>query len=137
VGPGPHARDWSAAFDGGEEAHYHMQWRAPHAAVRLFRTRRLTPKEYDSWARAPVPEAGSPWRASGETFSGVLGRQWGNLSLKRDTPERGSHSHHSHRPFALEFSALFYRGTRLGAQPAWMGCAGVRRKDPCRCLTSR
>jgi hypothetical protein len=28
-------------------------------------------------------------------------------------------------------------GTRLGAQPAWMGCAGVRWKDPCRHLSSR
>jgi hypothetical protein len=77
-----------------------------------------------------------------------------NLSLKRDSPERGSHSHHSQRPFALEFSVLFCRrsrhglarpsrappargGTQLGVQPARMGCAGVRRKDPCRCLSSR
>jgi hypothetical protein len=28
------------------------------AAVRLFRTREPTPKEYDSWARAPVSEIG-------------------------------------------------------------------------------
>jgi hypothetical protein len=41
------------------------------------------PKEYDSWARAPMPEAGSPWRASGEIFCGISGRQRGNLSLKR------------------------------------------------------
>jgi hypothetical protein len=67
-----------------------------------------------------------------------LGASLGYLSLKRDSPERGSHSHHSQRPFALEFSALFCRhglarpsrvlpvrgGTRLGAQPARMGCAG-------------
>jgi hypothetical protein len=67
-----------------------------------------------------------------------LGASVGNLSLKRDSPERGSHSHHSQRPFALEFSTLFCRrsrhglarpsrvlpirgGTRLGAQPARMG----------------
>jgi hypothetical protein len=54
----PHATDWSAAFGGGEETHHRRQWRAPHAAVRLLRTRRPTPKEHDSWARAPVPEAG-------------------------------------------------------------------------------
>jgi hypothetical protein len=152
VGPGPHARGWSAAgFSRGEEARYRRWWRAPHLVVRLLRTWRPTPKEYDSWARAPALEAGSPWRVSGEIFCGVSGRQWGNLSLKRDSPERGSHSHHSQRPFALEFSALFCRcslarpsrvlpvqgGTRLGAQPARMGCAGVRRKDPCRHLSSR
>jgi hypothetical protein len=28
------------------------------AAVRLLRTKELVPKEYDSWARAPVLEAG-------------------------------------------------------------------------------
>jgi hypothetical protein len=111
------------------------------------------PKEDDSWARALVSEARSPWRASSKIFCGVSGHQWGNLSLKRDSSERGSHSYHSQRPFALEFSVLFYRrsrhglarpsrvlpvrgGTRLGAQPARMGCASVRRKDPCRCLSS-
>jgi hypothetical protein len=30
VGPGPRVRDWSAAFSGGEEAHYRRRWRAPH-----------------------------------------------------------------------------------------------------------
>jgi hypothetical protein len=109
VGPGPRVRDRSAAFGGGEEVHYSRRWCAPHAAVHFLRTQRLTPKEHDLWARASVPEAGSPWRASGEIFSGVSGRQWGNLSLKRDSPKRGSHSHHSQRPFALEFSALFCR----------------------------
>jgi hypothetical protein len=150
MGSGPRVRGWSAAFGGDGEA-----WRfVPHVAVRLLHTRRPAPKEHDSWARAPVPEAGSPWRASGEILCGVSGRQWGNLSLKRDSPERGSHSHHSQRLFALEFSALFCLrsrhglarpsrvlpvrgGTRLGAQPARMGCVGVRWKDLCRCLSSR
>ena len=58
MGPGPCVRDWVVGFDGGEEAHYRRQWRAPHAAVRLLCTRRPTPKEYDSWARAPVSETG-------------------------------------------------------------------------------
>jgi hypothetical protein len=58
VGPGPRVRDWAVGFGGGEEAHYRRRWRAPHAAVRLLRTRRPTPKEYDSWAWAPMPEAG-------------------------------------------------------------------------------
>jgi hypothetical protein len=39
---------------------YRGRWRAPHMAVRLLRTRRPTPKEYDSWAWALVPEAGPP-----------------------------------------------------------------------------
>jgi hypothetical protein len=154
VGPGPRARGWSDAFGGGEEVHYRRRWHAPHVAVRLLRTQRPTPKDYDSWAWAPVPVAGPPWRASGEIFSCVSGRQWGNPSLKRDSPERGSHSHHSQCPFALEFSALFCRcsrhglarssraplargGTQLGAQPARMGCVSVRRKDLCRCLSLR
>jgi hypothetical protein len=58
VGPGPRVRDRAVGFGGGEEAHYRRRWRAPHTAVRLLRTRRPTPGEYDSWARAPVPEAG-------------------------------------------------------------------------------
>jgi hypothetical protein len=59
VGPGPRARGWFAAFGGGEETHYRRRGHAPHVAVRLLHTRRPTPKEHDSWARAPVPEAGS------------------------------------------------------------------------------
>jgi hypothetical protein len=58
MGPGPRVRDWAVGFGGGEEAHYRRRWRAPYAVVSLLRTRRPMPKEYDSWARAPVPEAG-------------------------------------------------------------------------------
>jgi hypothetical protein len=58
VGPGPRVRDWVVGFGGGEGAHYCGQRLTPHAAVRLLRTRRPTPKEYDSWAWAPVSEAG-------------------------------------------------------------------------------
>jgi hypothetical protein len=58
VGPGPRVRDWAVGFGGGEEAFYRRRWRAPHAAVRLLRTRRPTPEEYDSWARAPMLEVG-------------------------------------------------------------------------------
>jgi hypothetical protein len=75
VGPGPRARGWAAAFGGDEEAHYRRRWRVAHATVRLLCTRRPMPKEYDSWARSPVSEAGSPWHASGEIFCGVSGRQ--------------------------------------------------------------
>jgi hypothetical protein len=54
VGLGPRVRGWPAAFGGDEET-----WRfAPREAVRLLRTCRSTPKEDDSWARAPVSEAG-------------------------------------------------------------------------------
>jgi hypothetical protein len=82
VGPGPRVRGWPAAFGGDEE----VRRFAPRVAVRLHRTWRPTPKEGDSWARAPVPEAGSSWHAPGEIFYGVSGRQWGNLSLKRGIP---------------------------------------------------
>jgi hypothetical protein len=58
VGPGPRVRDWAVGFGGGEEAHSRRRWRAPHAAVHLLCTRRPTPEEYDSWARAFVPETG-------------------------------------------------------------------------------
>jgi hypothetical protein len=71
VGPGPRARGWSAAFGRAEEARRFT----PRVAVRLLHTWRPTPKEYDSWARAPVLEAGSPWCALGEIFYGVLGRE--------------------------------------------------------------
>jgi hypothetical protein len=54
VGPGPRVRGWSAAFGGDEEARRF----APRVAVRLLCTRRLMPKEYDSWAWAPMSEAG-------------------------------------------------------------------------------
>jgi hypothetical protein len=43
----------------------------------------------------------------------------GESSLKMDSPECSSHAHHSLRPFALEFSALFYRRSRHGlARPS-------------------
>jgi hypothetical protein len=58
VGPGPCARDWAVGFGRGEEMHYRMRWCAPHAAVRLLRTRRPMPEEYGSWAWAPVSETG-------------------------------------------------------------------------------
>jgi hypothetical protein len=58
VGPGPRVRGWAAAFGGDEDAHYRRRWSAPHVVVHLLGTRRPTPKEYDSWARAPVLEAG-------------------------------------------------------------------------------
>jgi hypothetical protein len=86
VGLGPRVRDWSAAFGKDKEAQYRRRWRALHAAVRLLRTRRPTPKEHDSWARAPVPEAGSPWRTSGEVFCGASGRQLGESLFKKGLP---------------------------------------------------
>jgi hypothetical protein len=76
VGPGPRVRDWAVGFGRGEEAHYRRRWRAPYAAVCLLRTRRPTPKEYDSWARAPVSGAGPLFLAEMErrttTDGGVL-----------------------------------------------------------------
>jgi hypothetical protein len=38
---------------------YRGRWRAPHVAVRLLRTQRPTPEEYDSWARASALETRS------------------------------------------------------------------------------
>jgi hypothetical protein len=72
VGLGPRARDWAVGFGRGEEAHYRRRWLAPHAAVRLLRTRRLTPKEYDSWVRAPVSEAGPLHSAGMKRHDGSL-----------------------------------------------------------------
>jgi hypothetical protein len=191
MGSGPRVRGWAAAFGGDEEARRF----APCAAVCLLRTRRPTPKEHDSWARAPVSEArqllsaemkrcdsplltrrfaffahggrrprsmtrgpGPPCQRLGRLgarqarFSAVSWGVNGGVLLKKDSPECGSHSFHLPHPFAFELSALFCRcschglarpsrvlpargGTQLGAQPARMGCASIRRKDPCRRLS--
>jgi hypothetical protein len=65
VGPGPHARGWSAAFGGDGEARRFAFFALgdPHTSCMTL------------WARAPVSEAGSPWCASGEIFCGVSGRE--------------------------------------------------------------
>jgi hypothetical protein len=92
MGPGPHARDWSAAFSGGEEAHYHRRWRAPHTAVRLLRTRRSTPEEYDSWARGPVSETGPLLSAEVKRRTtagdGVLLTRWTDPLLSAEVKRR-------------------------------------------------
>jgi hypothetical protein len=71
VGPGPRDRAWAIGFGRDEGAHYHSWWRALHAAVRLL-TRWPTSKEYDSWTRSPVPEAGplplAKMKRHGESF---------------------------------------------------------------------
>jgi hypothetical protein len=54
VDSGPRVRGWAAAFGGDEEARRF----APCVTVRHLCTRRPTPKEHDSWTRAPVSEAG-------------------------------------------------------------------------------
>jgi hypothetical protein len=86
MGPGPCVKDWAIGFVGGEEAHYRRRWRAPHAAVRLLRTRRPTPKEYDSWARASVSEAGPLLSAEMKRCitagSGVLLTRWFTFSAQ-------------------------------------------------------
>jgi hypothetical protein len=68
------------------EMHYRRRWRAPHAAVCLLHTRRPMPKEYDSWAQAPVSETGSLWCTSGEVFCGTSGRQLGESLFKKGLP---------------------------------------------------
>jgi hypothetical protein len=68
VGPGPRVKGWFATFGGDEEARRF----APRVVVCLLRTRRLTPKEYDSWARAPVLEVGSLLSAKTKRHGGSL-----------------------------------------------------------------
>jgi hypothetical protein len=68
VGPGPRVRGWSAAFGGDEEARRF----APRVAVCLLRTWGPTPKEYDSWSRAPVLEAGPLHSAGMKRHGGSL-----------------------------------------------------------------
>jgi hypothetical protein len=76
VGPGPRVRDWAVGFSGGVEAHYRRRWLAPHVVVCLFRIRRPTPKKYDSWARAPVPEVGPLLSAGMKRRGGSLLAWW-------------------------------------------------------------
>jgi hypothetical protein len=80
VGLGPRVRGWVAAYGGDEE----VRRFSPRAAVYLLCTRRPSPREYDSWTRAPVPEAGSPC-ASGEIFCGVPGS--GRIFLEKGFPQ--------------------------------------------------
>jgi hypothetical protein len=54
MGPGPRVRDWVVVFGGDGEAHYRGRRFAPRMAVCLLHTQKPTPKEYDSWAWAPV-----------------------------------------------------------------------------------
>jgi hypothetical protein len=75
VGPGPRDRGWSATFGKDEEARRF----APCVVVRLLRTRRPTPEEYDSSAWAPVPEAGP-------LLSAEMKRRGGSLLAWRFTP---------------------------------------------------
>jgi hypothetical protein len=72
VGLGPRVRGWPAAFGGDEEARRF----APRVAVRLLRTRRPTPKEDDSWARAPVSEVGPLLSAEMKRCGGSLLAWW-------------------------------------------------------------
>jgi hypothetical protein len=62
MGPGPCVRDWAVGFGRGEEAHYRGRRLVPHAVVHLFRTRRQTPKEYDSWGWGPCQRLGRWFR---------------------------------------------------------------------------
>jgi hypothetical protein len=59
MGLGPHVRDWAIVFGGDGEAQYRGRQFAPRVAVHLLHTRKPTPKDYDSWVRAPVSETGS------------------------------------------------------------------------------
>jgi hypothetical protein len=54
VGPGPMPETGPLVSTEMKMSHYRGRWFAPLAAVRLLRTRKPTPKEDDSWARAPV-----------------------------------------------------------------------------------
>jgi hypothetical protein len=79
MGPGPHVRDWAVVFGGDGEAHYRGRRFAPRVAVCFLHTRKPTPKEYDSWARAFVSETGSSSLAEMErrtTANGGLLLAW-------------------------------------------------------------
>jgi hypothetical protein len=71
-GPAPRVRDWAVGFDRGEEAYYRGWWLAPLTAVCPLRTWRPTPKEHDSWARAPMSEAGPLLSAGMKRHGGSL-----------------------------------------------------------------
>jgi hypothetical protein len=110
VGPGPRDRGWPAAFGGDEEA----RWFAPRVAVHLLRARRPTPKEDDSWAQAPVSEAGPLLSAEMERRDGSL-LAWRFAFFAHGDRHPRSMTHGPGPPCQ-----------RLGHQ-----------KDPCRCLSSR
>jgi hypothetical protein len=106
-GPGPHVRDWAAAFGGDEEEHYRGRWFAPRVAVRLLCTWRPPHQLYDSWARASVSDTGLLWCASGEIFCGVSGASGRVFLEKGFTPGAAvmlSHSLQLLCPFAFELS---------------------------------
>jgi hypothetical protein len=104
VGPGPRVRGWSAAFGGDEEARRF----APRVAVRLLRTRRPTPKEYDSCAWALVLEAGP-------LLSVEMKRRGGSLLAWRFA----FFAHGDRRPRSM---------TRGSGPPCHrLGCLGARR----------
>jgi hypothetical protein len=84
VGPGPCVRDWAVGFCGDEEAYYRKQRHAPYAAVHLLCTRRPTPEEYDSWARAPMLEAGLLLSVEAKRRSDSLLAWWLAFSAFRD-----------------------------------------------------
>jgi hypothetical protein len=76
VVPDPRVRDWAVVFGGDEEAHYRGRRFAPRVAVRLLRTRRPAPKEYDLWARAPVLETGPFVSCGGDEEAHYRGRRF-------------------------------------------------------------
>jgi hypothetical protein len=84
MGPGPRVRGWPAALGGDKEARRF----APRVAVRLLRTRRPTPKEDDSWARAPVSEAGPLRSVEMERRGGSLLTWWFTFSAHGDRRPR-------------------------------------------------
>jgi hypothetical protein len=137
VGPGSRVRGWAAAF---AEMKRRTTTGGGVLLMRRFAFSTHGGRRPRSMTRGPGPPCqrlGHPGTRRGEIFYGVSGRQWGNLCLKRDSPKRGSHSHRSQRPFALECCVLFYcrsshglarssrapparGGTQLGVQlPGW------------------
>jgi hypothetical protein len=92
---GPHATDWSTAFDGGEETQYCRRWRTPQVAVRR------RPRSMTRGPGPPCQRLGHLGAHRVRSSVALRGVSWGNLSLKRDSPERGSHSHRSQCPFAF------------------------------------
>jgi hypothetical protein len=113
VGPGPRVKDWAVGFDGCEEAYYRGRWLAPLVAVRLLLTRRLTPKEHDSWAWAPVSEAGPLLSAEMKRRDGLLLAWWFAFFAHGD--QRPSSMTHGPGPPCQRLGRLGARRARFSA----------------------
>jgi hypothetical protein len=104
VGPSPRVRGWPAAFGGDVEARRF----APHVAVRLLRTRRPTPKEHDSWARAPRARGWATLARVGRDLLRRLGASVGESFFMLLLEELGLEHQHFTPCFILQATIIAY-----------------------------